>query len=263
VADSEKVGGASLATNGDQAEKSWEDRIAAANKDGFASLFLRAVDLKDPAERARILALLIKRWIQRDLRGFVAFIDAAEVDGFVTGKIWNLLGSVLIEVLPQLDDQAASNPLLQGLIMRLIAHLAEGDPQQALAWTQQWLPDDSRDQALARITPELARSSPAAVIQILEIIRSPLRRVEAINGIGEAFGKSDPEKALQWAAALANFRRASLCHGQCPGSDGLRSAGKCGAEFTRYRTQMSASYAAQVEADRAVLARNPANETER
>lgn len=262
VVDSKQAGGATITRNDDHTQQSWEDRIASASKAGFASLFLGIVDLKDPSERARILALLVKRWIEQDLRGFVAFVDAAEVDGIVTGKIWNLLSPALMEVLPQLDDQAASNPLLQRLIMRLIAHLAEGDPQQALAWAQQWLPDDSRDQALAQIAPELARASPAAAIRILEIIHSPLRRVETINGIGEAFGRSDPEQALQWAAALANSAERPYAMGSVLAAMASAQPASAAAEFTRYRAEMSAAYAAQVEADRAILARNPANDVE-
>ncbi len=182
----------------------WERLIADAAASDLAHLMRKALAISDPAERERVVAALVTRWINTDIGGFLTFVDEAEVDQDGGEKIWSVLCPALAAILPDLDESASGDPRLREVVRRLIEFYARTDPGQALAWAREWLLGDARESALAVVAGELAQTAPTQAIALLDEVENPARRVDTINGIGAALGANDPDRGVEWASSLEN-----------------------------------------------------------
>lgn len=222
-------------------------------------LFLQALEIKEPQERAQVIAELVRRWVSIDLKGLIAFVNTMEVRAAAYGDIWKVLAPALITALPQLDDATASLPALKALVRRLVSYLAATDPDRALAWAQQWLSGELLDSARAKVATQIAATRSQEAFQILETIQQPARRLDALNGIGSAVGRVDSARAIEWARGLSHFGERPYAMASVLQAMAETSPEEAAREFERYRTALTGEYAAELARDRPLLPKDAAN----
>lgn len=180
----------------------WKERIhGAAQTADFEALLWSLLQLPtdDPA-RAELLAALLTQWLDRDMTGLIAFLDREEVEK--GSEIWRLLSPTLARALLGVSDETSLDARLSEVIRRWVEFNAEESPDVALDFARRWLEGDSREASLATIAATVAASDPDRALTIFDEIRSPVRRIDAMNGIGPALVARDPQRALRWASSL-------------------------------------------------------------
>lgn len=196
-----------LAAPGAAGARAHEDRFAefarevgVSTASSWERLVREALASRDP-EILRLLPDLLRRWIEGDMRGFLAFLHDLEVSD-ETGDIWAILGPALLAALPDLDDRAASSPLLPRIIQRVVMNTARTNPHLALEWAREWLQGSILDSALAGIVLYLAKEDLEASMAVTVEIRAVPNRLAAILAVSRVYGNRDSQAALRWARAL-------------------------------------------------------------
>jgi len=100
-------------------------------------------------------------------------------------------------------EQAASDEVLVA-VQRMISYLAIHDPDKALFWANQWLLDDTKENALAEVARGFARTDITKALAVIDSMTSPLRRGQALATVGGIWAMRDPEAALKWSMTLSN-----------------------------------------------------------
>lgn len=177
----------------------WPARIGATAPAGFPALVRDILAQPPSVARDRALAALISAWIKRNPQGLRGFLDTLDADDSGLGSQFF---AALSEALPYVSDEAASSPYLSELVSELVAARAEENPDIALAWAEKWLLGDALEEARVTVAGVLAEQSPSAALKQLEIIRNPLRRIQALSAISEGYAKNDPNAARKWAESL-------------------------------------------------------------
>lgn len=178
----------------------WQERIRRASLADLGSLMHEALALSDDALRRQVLRELTAAWIQGDPSGFNTFFAALEVRGdpVAMARVVAAVGAVLAG----LDPAVAASPELRALVQRLIPNIVGEDPQAALRWATDWLPEHAREAAMVPIAREIARRDVRAGLDLLPRIASPLRRMQATAAIGSVWAATDPRGAIAWAGDL-------------------------------------------------------------
>jgi len=230
--------------------KTWKDRIAAAGPKNFADLMREIMRIGDPALREKVATALVAKWVSVDLTGFIAFVDAAEVDDDGDAdSLWALLAPALANALPTLSDEAASRPELTEVVRRLIEYSARQDPERALVWAKQWLMDDTLESALATIAGEMIKKSPEEALKVFQDIHSPVRRVDAIGAIAAVYGTTHPEEATTWAKTLENRAERPYAMNAVLAARAEVEPEAASKEFVDFREATQAAYSTEREAE--------------
>jgi hypothetical protein len=182
----------------------WTARVAGSNERALREVMLAALEIGDAAERRRVVGEVALAWINRDLRGFIGFLD--EIDGGDLGEagaIWAVLAPALMDRLPDAKTPEELSSYLAEVVQRLVGFYVTVDPRATLAWARQWLLDDTRQFALATVAAHLAQTGdPSAALPLFQELTPGWRRVEAVINIAAAWSRHDPEAALRWLATL-------------------------------------------------------------
>lgn len=174
---------------------------AVANRGEWARLVREALDSGNEEMIRDMLPDLLRRWMQEDMRGFLAFINELEVLDD-DGRRWDILGSILFAVIPGLGERAITSPTLSSIIHRTILNVARRDPDAALEWAQQRLAGIERDRAMAGIVPYLVVRDAEAARRVASGIESRPSRLAAQLVVGSHLGGHDSEAGLAWARSL-------------------------------------------------------------
>ncbi len=180
----------------------WETRIAEAGAGDFRGLMDALLEIGDAELKHHLVTLLMKRWLREDRADIVAWFDSLEVSR--DKERLDLAYLALQDVLSDLTEELAASEEVFLLVQRLIAYLAEADPERALAWAENWLLDDTQQNALASIAHGMASRDIDRSLQIVEMISSPLRRMQALAQVGVHYARRDSGAALRWAGSLAD-----------------------------------------------------------
>lgn len=180
--------------------RAWRTRVVRARVAAYPELLHDALAIGDGRTRERVLRALLRRWLARDPRGLVAFLDQVELGRDGGEETWAMLAPSLARVLPRVHVEDAEAAL--ELARELVGHLAAGDPAAALAWARRALDGDARDAAFVTVAGELAARSPDEALAVLEAIAAPYRRLEGLGQVGSGFAEAAPEGAAAWASGL-------------------------------------------------------------
>jgi len=126
--------------------------MAAAKPGDWAQLVREALDSGNEEIIHEMLPDLLRRWMQHDMKSFLAFINELEVLD-EDGHRWSILGPMLLSVIPELGERAITSPTLSSIIHRTILNVARHDPEMALDWAQERLAGIEQDRAIAGIVP--------------------------------------------------------------------------------------------------------------
>jgi hypothetical protein len=177
--------------------------VAAAKPGDWAQLVREALDSGNEEILKEMLPDLLRRWMQEDMRGFLAFINEMEVLD-EDGHRWAILGPMLLAVIPDLGERAITSPTLSTIIHRTILNVARRDPDAALDWAQQRLAGIEKDRAIAGIVPYLVANDVEAAKRLAAGIDSTPSRLAAQLAIGNHLGAYDSEAGLAWARSLVH-----------------------------------------------------------
>ncbi|MEK7949436.1 hypothetical protein [Luteolibacter soli] len=177
--------------------------VAAAKPGEWAQLVREALDSGNEEIIKEMLPDLLRRWMQADMRGFLAFINEMEVLD-ADGHRWAILGPILLDVIPELGERAITSPTLSTIIHRTILNVARHDPDAALDWAQQRLAGIEKDRAIAGIVPHLVEKDVDAAQRLTAGIESTPSRLAAQLAIGNYLGAQDSEAGLAWARSLGH-----------------------------------------------------------
>jgi hypothetical protein len=230
----------------------WKTRIERTGSKGFATLMRQVMGIQDHSLRSEVATLLVAKWVSEDLTGFIAFVDATEVDddgGGAASALWEVLAPALANALPTLSDETASRSALGEVVRRLIEYAAQKDPVQAFAWAKDWLLDDARESALATIAGEMIKLSPRQALEVLGEIHAPVRRVDAISAIAAVYGTSHPVEATAWAKALPVAVERPYAMNAVLAARSEVEPEASAKEFADFRQTMQTAYAAEREAE--------------
>ncbi|MGH8046128.1 MAG: hypothetical protein ACREKL_02685, partial [Chthoniobacterales bacterium] len=228
----------------------WKSRIAKAAIGDFPALMREIMGISDASLRAKVATALVARWVSEDLSGFIAFVDATEVDDDGTSdSLWAMLAPALANALPTLSDEVASRPELNEIVRRLIEYAARKNPDQALAWAKQWLLDDALESALATIAGEMIKKSPEQARQVLQEIHTPVRRVDAISAIAAVYGVTHPEEATTWARTLENSAERPYAMNAVLSARAEVQPDGAAIDLTDFRDKMAAAYSVERAAE--------------
>lgn len=228
----------------------WRKRVDAAKTSDFADLMREIMAIGDPDLRAKVATALVTRWVNTDLTGFIAFVDATEVDDDANADdLWELLAPALASALPNLSDDVATRPELSEVVRRLIEYSARKDPDKALVWAKQWLLDDALESALATISGEMIKKSPEKALLILQDIHTSVRRVDAISAIAAVYGTTHPIEATTWAKSLEIPAERPYAMNAVLAARAEVDPETAGVEFTDFRGRMVNDYSMEREAE--------------
>jgi hypothetical protein len=175
--------------------------MAAAKPGDWAQLVREALDSRNEEIINGMLPDLLRRWMQQDMRGFLAFINELEVLD-EDGHQWSTLGPMLLTVIPELGERAITSPTLSSIIHRTILNVARHDPDSALEWAQLRLAGIEQDRAIAGIVPYLVVKDVETSKRLASGIASTPNRLAAQLSIGSHLGAYDSEAGLAWAHSL-------------------------------------------------------------
>ncbi len=190
---------------GDWAGDAGADRfaaaVAAAKPGQWARLVREGLDSGNEQIISEMLPGLLRRWMQEDMRGFLAFIHELEVLD-ENGRRWALLGPILLSVIPELGERVTAYPTLSSIIQRTILNVARHDPDAALKWARQRLEGLEQDRAVAGIVPYLVARDVESAKRLAAGIQSAPCRLAAQLAVGNHLGTHDSEAGLAWARSL-------------------------------------------------------------
>ncbi|MCW1926614.1 hypothetical protein OKA05_28940 [Luteolibacter arcticus] len=175
--------------------------VAVAKPGDWAQLVREALDSGNEEIIKDMLPGLLRRWMQEDMRGFLAFINEMEVLD-EDGRRWSILGPILLQVIPELGERAITSPTLSSIIHRTILNVARHDPDTALDWAQQRLAGIEQDRTITGIVPYLVVKDVEAAKRLASGIGSTPCRLAAQLAIGTHLGALDSAAALAWARSL-------------------------------------------------------------
>lgn len=180
----------------------WQSKITAATTDELRSLMDAAMMIADPELRNTVVVGITDRWLKEDPSNFLKYMAALEVHA--AGEKMATLVRALQESLTKLTpEQAASDEILVA-VQRMISYLAVHDPDKALYWANQFLLDDTKENALAEIARGYALKDITKALAVIDTMTSPLRRGQALATVGGIWAMRDPEAALRWSMTLSN-----------------------------------------------------------
>jgi hypothetical protein len=243
-------------------EAQWRQRLAEARLSDYPALMKYAVQIKDEQVRARVLGALAAKWINQDLRNFIAFLDETEVDDKDSRALWQALMPAFEQAFPLLNDEAAAMSELTDVAGRMVAYAATVDPEEAVAWSRRWLQGDMLASALAASAVEWAKKSPQSAFDVLATIDAPARRVDAITGIGAVLGATNAAQALKWVNSLQNPAERPYAIGPVLTAMSASQPERAAQEFELFRSKLATDYAAQLQETRLTTGRDPSKETE-
>lgn len=231
----------------------WEARVEAADADSFQSLMDEALRISDADLRQKIVTAITARWLNADRKSYLAFLDTMEVDEEPGSPTWEVVLTALADGLTQLDDEAASDPLLNKIVQRVVDHLALRDPERACSWATNWLLGEAKDQALATVVPALGSVSPDRALEVLAQIETPVPRMDAVSELGTTYATQDPAAALAWAKQLTAPLERVFATRSVLAEIAHEDPATASVELAAYGARLQEDYQRQVEADRVKL----------
>jgi hypothetical protein len=182
----------------------WTAGIAAVKPDSYPGLMDRALRMKDPALQARIVEVLLVKWLNASPEAYLQYLDQLESSDDEGKAAWPVLVPAFVKAVPQLGEKAASSPEVEEAVQWMTDYYAEQNPVAALDWAKKWLLGDAQEDAFATIAGQLSRTSLDQAVQLAHSLKSANSRVDAMANIGSELGKQDPQKALAWAQSLTD-----------------------------------------------------------
>ena len=201
--------------------------------------------------RNRALAAALSRWLEGDPAAFRTFLDELAAADPADDAFILRFYAALADALPLLSERAAASPYLAELLSHFVRHQMTSDPVAGLRWAEQWLLGDALEIARVEAVTALAETDPRAALRELARIQSPLRRLEAIDALGEAYARVDTDAALAWGRSLP------LAAERAMAMDGILVAlaeddpPRAAADFQAFAGELNAAYQAHVAAERA------------
>lgn len=197
-------GGASVAGAARQpvTYEEWTAQINSANDDSYPAIMDGVLRVKDPALRARVTEYLLVKWLNASRESYLEYLDQLEGADDEGKDAWPVLVPAFVKALPQLNEKAASSDDLEEVVLWMTDYYAEQNAPAALEWAKKWLLGDAQESALATIAGELSKTSLDQALAVVDGLKSPNSRIDAISNIGAALGEKDPKQALAWAQAL-------------------------------------------------------------
>lgn len=221
----------------------WTARIAATEPAKFPDTMNDALRIPDSSERQRVIAELAVRWLNTDRMTFVAFLEEAEVDAIEGSDVWDRLMPALAQAFPDVDETAAASPVFNDAVQKFIELYADTDPDAALAWVEQWMLGDARDQAAATLVGALAMEDATRAGELLETIKQPYRRVEATTSLAIELADQDPAAAWAWATGRTNSLERTIAVENALGALAENDPGQASRFFNDYRAGIEAEAA--------------------
>lgn len=178
----------------------WNQKIAAANPQDFQALMAEAMKIADADLKNKVIVGIVDRWMLEDVDAFNKYLATLEVKGFPL-DLASVMGA-LQESLTKLDPERGASDDVFVVLQRLISYLANSDPEKALVWSKKYLLDDTYESSLVAVARGMARTDVRRSLTVIEGIKSPFRRSQALATVGAIWAASDPEAALKWATGL-------------------------------------------------------------
>lgn len=197
--DSRSMSVAGMASKG---RSDWEQMIAGAPVASFRDLMQEAMRISDASLRDEVVRLILDRWLHDDTAGLVKYWASLEVEG--NEKMLAVIAAGLESVLTNIDPTMAASDEVLLVLQRLISYLAGTDPEKALSWAQKWLLNDTLESSLVAIARGMAREDVARALAIIDEMKSPLRRGQAMSAVAGIWAAKDLDAALKWAGGLTN-----------------------------------------------------------
>jgi hypothetical protein len=111
-----------------------------------------------------------------------------------------------LELLNQLSSRPDQQAFLKGVLSQLLAF----SPQDAAAWTEQYLTNDMKEAAFGLIGELYAMQNPAEAASWASDIENPALRIKTYESIAFVWGASDLNSAYDWAVLLEDYGEQSL-----------------------------------------------------
>lgn len=174
--------------------------VRLADRDPAAALE-RASSLPDPTARSRTAARIAVELARRDPAAAIARIDTIADEearrAFQSAALneWARIDPAAVFAYIR-SDAGRDLPATAGLAA--IQSVADADPQSLLAVADELRPE-MRSLARQAALRAIAEQDPEAAIAILDASSTPNEREMLLSVIGDAYGRRDPERALEWA----------------------------------------------------------------
>lgn len=180
----------------------WQLKVNAADPEGFRNLMEEALKISDSELRIRVVTALVDRWLAEDPSGFTKYWAALEVHGQMNKLA--IVALALEDSLTRLTPEQAASDEIFVVLQRLISYLAANNPDKALEWAKKWLVDDALEQALVSTARSFAHKDIEKALKVIEEMKSPLRRSQAIATVAGIWAAQDAKAAATWAQGLPN-----------------------------------------------------------
>ncbi len=177
--------------------------VLRSEHDPFAAL-QEAMTLPYTAARAVVIARIGQRWASRDPEAAIAQVGLigdeqarTSYHSTVIAEWARLDPEAVLAYLRNVDTPQSLAVVLPAL--RSLTSLAE--PDVLLGFAEE-LPTSMRSAARQMALQAFAERNPLAAIEILETVQSPAERETLVSAVANAYGRRDPDRALEWVRSL-------------------------------------------------------------
>jgi hypothetical protein len=227
------------------------EKVAAADSGQFSELIMGILAMEDSAERDRLAAQLLRRWLAADAGSFEVFLDELEFEGV---RVWHLLAPGMVEAIRDLRGtaQGPDDNLLSRIAERVLRGASVENPEGSLSWARALLAGERLDAALSDIAASMASSDPETAISILDEISLFPLQMEAATGVGLALGMGGYPLALTWAESFYSETEQSFALSGVLAGMAMRDTDRAAKEYLRVVERMKEGFREQILADREV-----------
>ncbi|RYD39003.1 MAG: hypothetical protein EOP85_16680, partial [Verrucomicrobiaceae bacterium] len=241
----------------------WLELTENSETSGLRSLIEEAMRISDSSMRNQVLVSITERWLRDDVAGFNKYWFALEVAG--DNDKLAMVALALQSALGNLTPELAASDEIYVAVQRLISYLSSTDPESALAWAKKLLLDDAQENALVSIARGMAKTDIAAALSIIDGIKSPLRRGQALAAVGGIWAAQDLKAATEWAKGLRSHSDRALAMNSIYLTAAQQNPGAAASELSSLAKEMNEQYLRERDADlaaRGINAESEANDPE-
>lgn len=241
----------------------WMQKVGETHVSDFRSLIDAAMKISDPEMRNAVVTSIVDRWMLEDSTAFIKYIAALQVNG--ADESMAILALALQDSLTKLDPARAASDEVLLIVQRLIDYLAVTDPEMALVWAKKWLLDDTLENAMVAIVRGLAKADITKALAVIDQMKSPLRRSQALATAGAVWAMRDPAAALAWAMKLPLHSERALTLNSVLLAVSQQNLSSAAQALQQQAQQMTDEYKSEREKDlasRGVTAADEANDSE-
>ncbi|RYD20790.1 MAG: hypothetical protein EOP88_13705 [Verrucomicrobiaceae bacterium] len=236
----------------------WQELVKNTGASGLRSRIEEAMKISDASLRNEVLASITERWLREDIAGFNKYWFALEVEG-ADDKL-AMVAIALQVALGNLTPELSASDEIYVAVQRLISHLAGTDPAKALEWAKKWLLDDAQENALVSVARGMAKTNIEGALAIIDGIKSPLRKGQAIAAVGGIWASRDLNAASAWAKGLKSHADRAMALNSIHLTTADQNPAMAAAELGSQAREMNEQYLREREADLASRGVTPETE---